>query len=115
VSSFVQNSNSGSSGQSSSGSGSYTTIVPTVTFTPVAPQPTASLSPAYSVRTTGQGTSPANEPPGVVPAPESPAPSAMNTFLGIVSRHVYLFAAAVVAVISLLYIRQRRQRFDPLG
>jgi beta propeller repeat protein len=114
VSSFVQDSNSGGSSQST-GSGSYATFAPTVTFTPVAPRPTASPSPAYSVRTTTQGTNPANEPPGVVSAPESPAPTTLNTFLGVVSRHVYLFAAAVVAVISLLYIRQRRRRFDPLG
>jgi beta propeller repeat protein len=116
VSSFVQNSNSGGSSQSSgSGSVSYTTFAPTVTFTPVAPQPTASPSPANNVRTTGQDTNPGNEPPSVGSAPGTPAPSALNIFLGIVSRHVYLFAAAVIAVISLLYIRQRRRRFDPLG
>jgi beta propeller repeat protein len=56
------------------------------------------------------------------PVPQSPpAPTAMSVFTGIivwisdiVTGNLYLAAAAAIAVIALLFTRQRRRRWDPL-
>jgi beta propeller repeat protein len=56
------------------------------------------------------------------PIPAPPAPTALSTDVGIIGwlaetfgGHIYLIAAAVIAVVSLIYVRRRRRRFDPLG
>jgi PKD repeat protein len=111
VSSQVQNqaqvhyAGSGSWGQWGNAPDTYS---PTAVQTQVVPQATQPPSQTVAV------------PPGVGISP--PAPTAVSTDVGImgwlaetVGGHIYLVAAVVIVVVSLIYIRQRRRRFDPLG
>jgi PKD repeat protein len=110
VSSEVQERYAGSGSWSGSGTGPDT-YVPTAVQTPAVPQ--ATISPSYT------GTIP-NVALNAVPAP--PAPTAVSMDVGIIGwladtviGHIYLFAAAAIVVVSLIYVRQRGRRFDPLG
>ncbi|MGB8309312.1 MAG: PKD domain-containing protein, partial [Methanoregula sp.] len=95
-----------------SGSGnSPPTYSPTAVQTNVAPQSTVS-----SHQTA------ANPVVTFNPIPAPPAPTALSTDVGIIGwltetfgGHIYLVGAGGIAVMSLIYIRRRRRRFDPLG
>lgn len=95
-----------------SGSGnSPPTYAPTAVQTNVAPQATVS-----SHQTA------ANPVVTFNPIPAPPAPTALSTDVGIMGwlaetfgGHIYLVGAGGIAVMSLIYIRRRRRRFDPLG
>ncbi|MGA9029098.1 MAG: PKD domain-containing protein [Methanoregula sp.] len=101
------------------GSGSWSqqgnapdTYSPTAVQTQVVPQATQSPSQTAAV--------PPSAPPNAGASP--PAPTAVSTDVGIIGwlaetfgGHIYLVAAVAIVVVSLLYIRQRRRRFDPLG
>ena len=113
VSNQVQNqvhyAGSGSWGQLGNPPDTYS---PTAVQTQVVPQATQSPSQTAAV--------PPSAPPNTGASP--PAPTAVSTDVGIIGwlaetfgGHIYLVAAVAIVVVSLLYIRQRRRRFDPLG
>jgi beta propeller repeat protein len=115
VSSQVQNQAQGhyaGSGSWSQSGNAPDTYSPTAVQTQVVPQATQSPSQTAAV--------PPSAPPNAGASP--PAPTAVSTDVGIigwlaetVGGHIYLVAGVVITVVSLLYIRQRRRRFDPLG
>jgi beta propeller repeat protein len=121
VSNQVQNSNSGSGSGSGSTPVVYASPAPPAAPTLAAPLATISPSKTETGLSAGQNSNPNRVPPSnAVPAP--PGPTAVSTFVGIIGwlsdtllGHIYLAAAAVIAIVSLLYVRQRRRRFDPLG
>src|SRR5208337_3464329 len=105
-----QNRYAGSGSWSGSGTG-QDTYAPTPTQTPVVTHATPSPSQTAAIDS-------------VLPAAvaEPTAPTTVSTYTGIIGSlaetfggHIYIFAAVVIAVVSLLYIRQRGRRFDPLG
>ena len=88
------------------------TYSPTAVQTQVVPQATQSPSQTAAVSPSA--------PPNAGASP--PAPTAVSTDVGIIGwlaetfgGHIYLVAAVAIVVVSLLYIRQRRRRFDPWG
>jgi beta propeller repeat protein len=72
--------------------------------------------PSKQVASAPTMSAPVSVPPKAIPVPSPPAPTAVSTFVGLIlwisetsSGHIYLVATAVIAVIALLLVEQRRR------